>query len=250
MVAADCVSIQSVDGVMQTGAGQEIFPVIGPGRTLACALQGITTVSESGSRPLVLDLKAAVRESIGRLADRDSLHDLHWYASKLSAPVHGELVEAARDLGGFALPRVMNHDPGLIFQVLLCGYYRNTAADLIIQFRHQDGRILPPQLVNFLRITPVAMFGSVKAADRLFNQEDGRFAQLRSAASQPRKQKALTLCEGAGIAESYVRACMAEQRKNSNGHGEIQDGGDIQIAEITRNGFRWRRPQQCDEARV
>jgi hypothetical protein len=245
ILAADGRGKSSATGITQSDIEQKIFPITNSGRVLAYALQGMTNSTDTKTQSIVFDIRTAIEESVRSLAETKSRHDLNWYASKLWAPVNEMLIKKINKLGDFVFPVVVADDPGLICQVFICGYYRNISSDSVIQFRHENHKVVRPSVLNFKpTIEPVMMFGSAEVFRLLFKGTDQRFQEFRSFAMTPDKRKHLSLDEGAEVATNYIRACASEVGREIDPEVCSGIGGHIHVAEITPSGFRWRIPPE------
>lgn len=243
IVAADGRCRNAQTGPIKSDCDQKIFPIANPGRILAYAVQGTTAIDDTQTGKRALDLLLAVKESIGYLDATPSRHDLNWYASRLWPHVQNALLEANKkhDFGPFP---ALNNDPSLLFQIILCGFYRNKPSYAEIQFAHKDQKIVQPRVNNYGHISPVVTYGSFKVAEQLFKGNYPEFTAFRTPVMNPRNWKNLTLGNGTEIATNYIRACSSDEGRKID--KEVCDGigGHIHIAEITPTEFRWRIPPE------
>jgi hypothetical protein len=244
ILAADGREKSSLTQATNKDHEQKIFPIVNTGRTLAYALQGMAVLKDADKNSVIVDMATAVKESIESFTQLRSRDNLNWYASKISITVNQKLREQTRNLEGSPFPDVVQNDPGLIFQVFMCGYYRDKDSDLIIQFRHDNQKIVRPNIIgNRLESEPLCLFGSARVFDALFKRNDPRFQEFKTPMTTPDKRFNLTLLEAEEVAVNYIRACASDIGREIDPEVCSGIGGHIHVAEITpTNGFRWRIP--------
>src|SRR5260370_22418112 len=240
VIGADGRCRQAETGVVVSDTAQKIFLIINPDRTLAYAVYGTLGITDASNQSVVVDLASAIHKSVSAMAQSPARHDLTWYVSKLWPPAYEALLRVSknREIGPF--PDAPG-DPGLIAHVFFWGYYRGTAAEMDLQFRHENQKIIRPRLRPSQRIKALDICGSLKVANSVISSDDPRFAKYRTPATDLRNKKSLSLTDGIDIVQSYIRACDSDEGR------EIDSlcagiGGHIHIALVTPSGFRWHIP--------
>ena len=248
VIGADGRVRQDETGIVVTDSTQKIFPIVESNRTLAYALYGNITITDTADHKLVLDLASEIHKSVAAMSRRESRHDINWYVSKLWPTAYESLLKARRDHNIGPFPDAAD-DRGIIAHVLFYGYYRDEPVEVDLQFRHESQKIVRPRLsslpVQRIERLPLDIRGSKKVADLLINSDDSRFARFRTPAMRLLTRKRLSLSEGIEIAEKYISACDSDEGRAVDPTICAGIGGHIHIAAITATGFNWiKEPMQ------
>ena len=256
ILAADGRGSKAIEKTANRDNEQKVFPMVGKGRALAYAMQGMMSITDLEIKSVVVDLAEIVQDSIEACSKTKSHHNLDWYAHKFAHLVQQKLTAQINGLPDYSFPVVVANDPEIFLQLFLCGYYRGVPSDSIISFRHENHKVTHPDFHNFIPISPLGIFGSGIVSDLLFKTKDARFAEFRTDAVRkvaeimmkiaPDKWDSLTLEDGVDIATNYIRACDSEEGREVDNQSCSGIGGHIHVAEITEgHGFRWVIPPKA-----
>ncbi len=204
---------------------QKIFPVLAPGRTLACALMGSVSNADKS-----FDLATESRKTAALLCSK-RFKNLHNYAEAFARLVK-ENVTTAREDG-----RLGAYQEETVAKMILAGYFRGERCSCSMTFAHHNQILCSPIFDDYSRGDTALgsrFWGSEIVGKLVFKTDDQRFAPYRGKGSPNRST---SLSDAAEIAGDYIKAC-SESADIDPCCAYI--GGHIHIAKITpANGFEW-----------
>lgn len=222
---------------------QKIFPICGPGKSLAYAIAGDAGISDHTHRNIGFSFLTEMANAVCPLPTSNA-DDLMTFAEHISKPVYERLCEARRNdaivpFREIDTVREPPHPGFTIASVFFAGFYSGAPSAVRVRFFHRRQNPGFPRVFfeSLLQGRQPQIYGSPVVGNLLCKTEDPRFARWRTI---PTGAEFTTIANAAAWAKNYISACASEAGRQEDPETCNAIGGHIHIATISpTTGFHW-----------